>query len=166
MWCIYRLEKWNSSHRKERKNATYSNMADLEIFILSEMSDRKRQISHDITLYIWNLKYDTNEVIYKTGTDSQTYKTSLWLPKEKEGRDRLGVWDQQSQTTIYKINNNILLYSPGSYIQYPVIQEKNMKKNMYMKLNHFAVYHNTVNLLCLRISCSVVSSDSLRPHGL
>ena len=77
-----------------------------------------------ISLYIWNLKCDTNEVIYKTGTDSQTYKTSLWLPKEKEGRYRLGVWDQQSQTTIYKINNNILLYSTGNYIQYPVINHK------------------------------------------
>ena len=41
-----------------------------------------------------------------------------------------------------------------------------MKKNIYMKLNHLAVYHNTVNLLCLCISCSVVSNDFLRPHGL
>ena len=34
-------------------------------------SDRERQISYDIT-YMWNLKYDTNEPIYKTETDSQT----------------------------------------------------------------------------------------------
>ena len=32
-----------------------------------------------------NLKYDTNELIYKTETDSQTQKTNLWLPKEKGG---------------------------------------------------------------------------------
>ena len=31
----------------------------------------ERQISHDIT-YMWNLKYDTNELIYETETDSQT----------------------------------------------------------------------------------------------
>ena len=31
----------------------------------SSKSDRKRQIPHDIT-YMWNLKYDTNELIYKT----------------------------------------------------------------------------------------------------
>ena len=39
-------------------------------------SDRERQISHDIT-YMWNLKKnnDTNELIYKTETDSQTLKT-------------------------------------------------------------------------------------------
>ena len=50
-------------------------------------------MSYDIT-YIWNLKYDTNELICKTETDSQTEKTNLWLPKGKgEGRDKLGVWD-------------------------------------------------------------------------
>ena len=31
----------------------------------------ERQVSHDIT-YMWNLKCDPNELIYKTGTDSQT----------------------------------------------------------------------------------------------
>ena len=41
---------------------------DLEIIILSEIS--QKQI-YDIT-YMWNLKYDTNELIYKTETDSQT----------------------------------------------------------------------------------------------
>ena len=34
-------------------------------------SERKRQIPYGIT-YIWNAKYDTNEPIYKTETDSQT----------------------------------------------------------------------------------------------
>ena len=32
---------------------------------------------------MWNLKYDTNELIYKTEIDSQTQKTYLWLPKRK-----------------------------------------------------------------------------------
>ena len=45
---------------------------DLEIIILSEVkSDRERQIPYDI-IYMWNLKYDTNELIYKTEIDSQT----------------------------------------------------------------------------------------------
>ena len=34
-------------------------------------SEGERQIPYDIT-YMWNLKYDTNEPIYKTETDSQT----------------------------------------------------------------------------------------------
>ena len=44
---------------------------DLEIIKLSEVSQKKRQIPHDIT-YMWNLKYDTNEPIYETETDSKT----------------------------------------------------------------------------------------------
>ena len=39
---------------------------------------------YDIT-YIWNLKYNTNEPMYETETDSQTQRTYLWLPRE-------GVW--------------------------------------------------------------------------
>ena len=44
----------------------------LEILILSEVkSERERQIPYDIT-YMWNLKYGTNESIYKIETDSPT----------------------------------------------------------------------------------------------
>ena len=34
-------------------------------------SERERQMPYDFT-YIWNLKYDTNELAYETETDSQT----------------------------------------------------------------------------------------------
>ena len=39
------------------------------------------------TTYTWNRKKksDTNELTYKTATDSQTKKTNLWLPKGKGG---------------------------------------------------------------------------------
>ena len=40
---------------------------DLEIIILSEL--RERQVPYDIT-YMWNLKNDTNELIYRTESDS------------------------------------------------------------------------------------------------
>ena len=43
---------------------------DLEIIILSEVSQTEKDKYH-IT-YMWNLKYDTNELIYKTGRDSKT----------------------------------------------------------------------------------------------
>ena len=33
-------------------------------------SERERQIPYDIS-YMWNLKYDTNEFMHKTETDSQ-----------------------------------------------------------------------------------------------
>ena len=38
---------------------------------------------------MWNLKYDTNEFIYKIEIDSQIYRTDLWLPRVGVGR--LGV---------------------------------------------------------------------------
>ena len=57
---------------------------DLRIIMLTELSQTK-QISSDIT-YMWNLekKYDTNELICKT--DSQTRKTNSPLPKRKRWR--------------------------------------------------------------------------------
>ena len=36
-------------------------------------------------MYMWNLKYDTDEPIYETEIDSQTYKTNVSLPGEREG---------------------------------------------------------------------------------
>ena len=36
-------------------------------------SDRERQIPYDITC-MWNLKYDTNELIYETDTNAQAQK--------------------------------------------------------------------------------------------
>ena len=39
-------------------------------------SERERQTPCDIT-YIWNLKYDTNELIDKAETDSQTQRAGL-----------------------------------------------------------------------------------------
>ena len=48
---------------------------DLEIIILCKVSQKEKdmipyQIPYDIT-YMWNLKYDTNQHIYGTKTDSQ-----------------------------------------------------------------------------------------------
>ena len=36
---------------------------------------------------MWNLKYDINELIYKTETGSQTWKTNTII--EGEGKDKL-----------------------------------------------------------------------------
>ena len=37
---------------------------------------------------MWNLKYDTNEPIYETETDSRTWRTDLWLPMGKGLEER------------------------------------------------------------------------------
>ena len=60
------------SHKKEQNNAICSNMGGPRDYHTKwSKSDRERQIPYDIT-YMCNLKYDTNELIYQTETESQT----------------------------------------------------------------------------------------------
>ena len=54
----------------------------LEIIILSEVVRKRRQVPYDIT-YMWNLKYDTNEPIYETETESWTQRTEWCLPRRR-----------------------------------------------------------------------------------
>ena len=57
--------------QKERIMPFAATWMDLEIIILSEVNQTEIQISYDIA-YVWSLKYDINELIYKTEIDSQT----------------------------------------------------------------------------------------------
>ena len=60
------------SHRKEQNNAFYSNMdGPRDYHTKRSKSERERQIPYDIT-YMWNPKYDANEPIYETETESGT----------------------------------------------------------------------------------------------
>ena len=68
------------SHKKNEITPLAATWMDLEIIILSEVSQSEKDKYHDIT-YMWNLKNDTNELIYNTEIDSQTWKTNLWLLK-------------------------------------------------------------------------------------
>ena len=52
-------------------------------------SDRERQIPYDFT-YMWNLKFNTNEHICETETDSQTEQT---CGCQGGGGGGKGVWD-------------------------------------------------------------------------
>ena len=64
---------------------------DLEIVILSEVSQTEKE---KYRLYVESKKNDTNELTYKTETDSETNRTNLWLPGRRVcGRDSWGVWN-------------------------------------------------------------------------
>ena len=67
---------------------------DLEILILSEVSQSEKDKYHMISLICGILKNDTNELIYKTEIDSQLKKTNLWLPKGEGGEGNLGLIDR------------------------------------------------------------------------
>ena len=60
----------------------------LEIIILIEVSQTEKDEYHMILFYVESKKIDTNKLIYRTETDSQTYKTNLQLPKGKGGKKR------------------------------------------------------------------------------
>ena len=69
MW--YTME-YNSAITKKWNNAICSNMdRSRDSHTKWSKPERERQISFDIT-YMWNGKYDTNELICKTETDFQT----------------------------------------------------------------------------------------------
>ena len=78
----------------------------------------ERQILYDIT-YMWNLKYDTNEPIYKTETESQTQRRDSWLLKGRE----------EGQTgSLGLVDANYRMNKQGATVQhrerYPIFWDK------------------------------------------
>ena len=77
------------SHEQGWNNAICGNMTGSRDYHPTWSQPDKDQI-HDTTC-MWNLNYNTDEHIYKTEIDSQTWKQP-WLPNGKVRRDELGVW--------------------------------------------------------------------------
>ena len=76
---------------------------------------RKGQIPYDTT-YMWNLKYSTNEPIYKTETPSHREK-ACGCQGEGNGMDwKFGV-SRCKLLCLERIDKEVLLYSTGNYIQ-------------------------------------------------
>ena len=102
---------------------------DLEMIILSEIS--QRQISYAIT-YMWDLKYDTNELINDTKTGQRTFSWFLRGSRDGGGKD----WEfgiiRCKLLYIGWINNKVSLQSTGNYIQYPVINHNGKAYEKYM----------------------------------
>uniref|UniRef100_A0A8D1T0I6 DUF1725 domain-containing protein n=1 Tax=Sus scrofa TaxID=9823 RepID=A0A8D1T0I6_PIG len=75
MWYIYTMEYYSARKKNEIMPFT-ATWIQLETLILSEVSqpEKASDISYDIT-YMWNLRYDTNELMYRTETDSLTSVT-------------------------------------------------------------------------------------------
>ena len=76
---------------------------------------------------MWNLKNTTNELIYKTETDSQRQKTSFSFPNVKRGGGgKFGVWDKQAHVIIYKIDKQ-----QGITVQHRKYKTYNGKEHIY-----------------------------------
>ena len=99
-----------------------------------------------------NLKYDTNEFIHETETDSQMENRLVVAGGTGAGEDWIGSLGLADADYAILYLNKVLFYSTGNCIQHPVINHngKNMRKNLYI----YVMY-----------SRSAVS-DSLPSHGL
>ena len=71
MWYIYTME-YHSAIKKNEIMPFAATWMDLEIIILIEVSQKEKDKYHINITYVWNLKYDTTELIYDIETDSQT----------------------------------------------------------------------------------------------
>ena len=71
---------------------------------------------------MWNLKYDTNEHNYETEKDRPREQTcGCQVGEGGGGKDWEAGISRCKLVYIGWINNKVLLYSTGNYIQYPVI---------------------------------------------
>ena len=81
------------SHKENEIMPSASTWMQLEIITISEVGQKEKDKYHVIT-YMWNLKYDTNEPVYETETDSRTERTDWCLPRGRGlgegGSGRLG----------------------------------------------------------------------------
>ena len=83
---------------------------------------------------MWNLRYGTHQHNYETKTDSQIQRTDLWLPRVRQdggGKDwEFGI-SRGKLLYIAWINNKVLLYSTGNYIQYPMTNHNGKEYEKY-----------------------------------
>ena len=111
---------------------------DPEIIILSEVRQTEKDKYHMMLLICGTLKKnDTNELIYKTETDSQTQKTEVWLPKGIARGAKNQEFGINRYTLLYikQVNNNELRYSTGNYTQYLVITYNGKEsENIYIHM--------------------------------
>ena len=73
---------------------------------------------------MWNLKYGSNEPTYNTKIDSRIQRSDLWLPRKESRRGtdwEFGV-GRCKLLHLEWINNKVLLYSTGNYIQSPGVK--------------------------------------------
>ena len=133
--------KYYSAIIKEQNNAICSNMDATTVYqtnkkyLISEISQKEKDKYHMIS-YMWNLSYDTNEPIYETEMESQTWRLVV---AKGEGLGEGMEWEVEVSRCellcLERINNKVLLYSTENYIQYSIINHNGrefQKQNVYI----------------------------------
>ena len=86
-------------------------------------SEKERQIPHAITC-MWNLKYGTDEPMYRIETDSQTWREDLQQPGEEGGSGmdwEFGV-GRCKLLHLERVSNEVLLHSTGTIYNSPLTE--------------------------------------------
>ena len=108
------------NHKKEWNNICNNTDAARDYNIKwSQLEREKHMISH-----IWNLKYDTNELIYWNRSRIRDMENRMVVTKG-EGSGRGLTWEfeiSRCKLTCIEWINKVLLCSTRNYIQYPVIK--------------------------------------------
>ena len=65
---------------------------DTEIITLNEVNQKEKDKRHDI-IYVWNLKKNNTNELTDTTEKTHRHKTNHGYQREREGRDRLGMWE-------------------------------------------------------------------------
>jgi len=110
---------------------------NLEIITLNGVSQKE-------IIYMWNLKYDTNEHIYKRSRLTDTEKRVGIV--RLRGAMEWEFWVSRCKLLCIEwIKIKVLLYSTENYIQCPVIKHngKYVKNNIYI-YTHIPVSHESV----------------------
>ena len=75
---------------------------DLEIIVLSEVSQKEKDKYHMISLTCGISNLIQMNLSTKQKQTHRHRKQTYGYPRGKGGRDKLGVWDEQIHTTVYK----------------------------------------------------------------
>ena len=98
--------------------ATWMN---LEIVILSEVSQTQKDKYHMILIYVESKKKDINKLIYKTKVESCMQKTNIVIRGWEAGINWEVGTDIYTPVYIKQTTNKNMLYSRGNSIQYSVM---------------------------------------------
>ena len=85
--------KCHSAIKKNEIMPFAATWMDLEIIVLSEVSQTEKDKYHMISLICGILKKATNELVYKTEIESDVENKLMVTKGEKRKRDKLGDWD-------------------------------------------------------------------------
>ena len=114
--------EYYSATKKDGIMSSAVTWMQLDIIILSEMSEKERQIPCGIT-YEWDLSNDTNEPTYEAETESLTEQTGGCQGRGVGGGTEWEAGVSRHMLLYIGWINKFLICSTENYIQYPMFNK-------------------------------------------